>query len=689
MNERPHEPVKLPALRTGGLQLLFRGRGQEMIERLGRAEATNGSVPDVLTADDLVLGYRIDVLPKLGGTKWFSLQQRNATYRIHRRLANGEISETGAVVRGGPSAEEGHIKANAAIHDETGLHADEIVAAWRGWSLAAARPSFEGMSVQRAPAKPGMNVSMSLQPVPGSLPKLRFGTQYTLRARVADIAGGGLELTAPTPDNYRTEPVFYGRYEPLLPPDIDVLDGTDPAELGPCEAIEHVVVRSDPAGGNTINIAEYAARHGYRLDSQRLLRAPRTTEAIIEQHGMFDTATARDTWELARLAMQGELPDPAAGGITVAEPRRGAAAIPPLAWHGQWPRLSPKLLHLTDRPAGRPQAGWEGDTLMVRLAPAEQLTLELSTFPDEKLFGTFDATTTIPLGDSNIAARLGRHPVLSPTRTVTFVHAVQRPLRAPSTVLTAHREAGQTAVVLNPDSPLLDPESTSQLNVTASWTDRSDDDVREVRDVPVTTLTIEPGGSQQPIPLFRHEFGDTRHRTVTYRLEAVSRFRNYFRDNDEGPFTQTSTLEPVVIPSASRPTPPVVLSATPAFAWKESGDLSGVGATLTRQRLGTRVRLTLQPPWHCTGAGEQLAVVLRPEGNPSTTLDDVVSVAGYDPIHQTRGLTGGGPFAREIISGSGGERTMRIPETAVSAVIRPHTPTYLLRPEKGLMVSAA
>jgi hypothetical protein len=137
MTARPGEPTTLPAMRSGGLQLVLRGRGEQMAERLDRATRR---LPDVLaedlTADDLLLGYRIDLLPQLGGSDWFSLQQREAVYRVHGRLADGGISDQFTVVESPRQFEEGHIKTNAAIHDGSGLHADEIVAAWRGWSLA-------------------------------------------------------------------------------------------------------------------------------------------------------------------------------------------------------------------------------------------------------------------------------------------------------------------------------------------------------------------------------------------------------------------------------------------------------------------------------------------------------------------------------------------------------------------------
>jgi hypothetical protein len=667
MTARPGEPTTLPAMRSGGLQLVLRGRGEQMAERLDRATRR---LPDVLaedlTADDLLLGYRIDLLPQLGGSDWFSLQQREAVYRVHGRLADGGISDQFTVVESPRQFEEGHIKTNAAIHDGSGLHADEIVAAWRGWSLATPPPPFDLAPHATPPSRPGMNLTMSFKVAPKTLPRLRFGRHYALRARVADIAGGGLEPGDPTPSRYQTPAIFYGRYEPMLAPGVALLDGVAPTELGPGETVEHVVVRSDPAGG--LDIAEYTTRFDYRLDDKRQLLPPSTTLTIAEQHGRFDRAEPRLTWDWAQRGMRGGLPDPAAGGISVVDLGPDAPPVPAMNWQGQWPDLTPRTVHLTSMPSGRPQAAWQADgRLVVRVAPAERITLQLSTFPREGIIDEFAMQANLP-GVSMETARQGRHPMLTPARTVTFVHAVQRPLRAPDAVLKAHREPGQTYVTLHPDSPLLDPKSTAQLDITASWDD--------VTDAPVTSLVVDPDDSLQPQTLFRHEFGDTRHRTVNYTLSAVSRFRHYFRDSDPTAFTRVSKPPPVVVLNSRRPAPPVVLSARSAFEWVTAGNLDAQGAVLTRKRLSTRVRLTLQPPWHTTGVGELVGVIVRPDGDAPGSLEDFVSLVGHDPLYPSFGFLGGGPFAGDITSGSGVPRSLRIAEAGADAVVKPHAPAF-------------
>lgn len=688
---RPDEPPALPALRSDGLQLVLRGRGEDMAERRERGARNRDAEPDVLTADDLVLGYRVDVLPELGGDEWFSLHRRRATYRVHERLPNGALSDDFTVIgtdgEAGPP-EEGHLKANAAIHDRSGLHADEIVAGWRGWSLAVPRPSFDGTPPPPPPPAPGMNLSMSFEVEEGTLPRLRFGRHYSLRARVADVAGGGLAPDDPAADRHMTAPEFYGRYEPLCAPEISYPEGTDPARSAPGESVEHVVMRSDPLMG--LDVQEFAAQTNHALNDERKLRPPGSTLSVAEQHGMLDLGTPgadRVTWEWVNRALAAGdpetpegarlLPDPAAGGI-VATRTDPDAPMPTRAWDEEWPDLPAKTLRLTTPSAGRPVVGWEGERLVVRLAPADRITLDLSTFPREDIVDDFALHIADPPEKSVKALRQGRHPMVTPARTLILVHAVQHPLRPPDTALTVVRDPNSTVATFLPQSNVYDPRSTAQLEVTASWPDQLDDEPHQVTDVPVDTLAVAEDGPARPPTLFRQEFGDTRHRTVTYMLRAVSRFRDYFRDSGSpDDFAVTRQLPPVVVPSTARPAPPVVLFTRPAFQWKRTGDLDAVTHVLVHERLGNRVRVALARPWHSTGAGELLAVVVRPEDDAtSEALAPFVTQAGLDPLYPSKGIRMGAPFARHITGAAGPERRLRLDEAGTDVVVVPHQPEY-------------
>ncbi|MEU2061293.1 hypothetical protein [Streptomyces sp. NPDC013455] len=691
---RPGEPPALPALRSNGLQLVLRDRGEDMTARRDRGVRARAEEPDVLTADDLVLGYRIDVLPELGGDEWFSLHRRTATYRVHDRRPDGGLSEDSTVIGGDGEGtglpEEGHLKANAAVHDRDGLHADEIVAGWRGWSLAVPRPSFDATPQPSPPPAPGMNISMSFEAADGTLPRLRFGRHYSLRARVADVAGGGLGPEDPAADRHTTAPEFYGRYEPLCAPEVAYPEGTDPARSGPGESVEHVVVRSDPLLG--IDVEEFAGSVDHPLHDERVLHPPGSTMAVAEQHGAFDgdgDTAERDrlTWEWVRRALAAAdpeapegarpLPDPAAGGIVAARAEPNTP-MPTRAWEERWPDLASKKLWLTTPSAGRPVVGWEGDRLVVRLAPAERITLDLSTFPREDIIDDFALHAADPPENSVKALRQGRHPMVTPARTLTLVHAVQHPIRPPDTTLEVVRDPDATSAAFTSQSDVFDPRSTAQLEITASWSDQVDEVPQQVDDVPVDTLAIAPDGPARPPTLFRQDFGDTRHRTVTYTLRAVSRFRAYFRDSGRpDDFTVTRELPPVVVRSTARPAPPVVVSTRPAFLWKRTGDLDAAAHALVHERLGNRVRVALQRPWHTTGAGELLAVVVRPDSEATTAqLAPFVTQAGLDPLYPTKGIPMGAPFARHITGAAGPEKRLRLDEAGADVVVVPHRPEY-------------
>jgi hypothetical protein len=285
-----------------------------------------------------------------------------------------------------------------------------------------------------------------------------------------------------------------------------------------------------------------------------------------------------------------------------------------------------------------------GDILVVRLAKAEQITLELSSRLKGDLLDHFAIKSLSLSPESEQAARAGRHPMVSPARSVTLVHAVRQPLRAPSGKLTARRNPGDTFAVLEPDHPLLgiDPQSTAQLDVTADWSefrepakrDKSGEAAERRAGVQVQSVVINRGDERLK-DVLRHEFGDTRHRTISYSLVASSRFRQFFAQNDQGSFSVTSTLPgPVIIPSSARPPPPVPLGVRPAF-FRKIEQLSRKDLIVRRRRLGSYLRVELQPPWFVSGDGERLAVVMWNDANPPEDMWPFLTQAGLDPVSPT------------------------------------------------------
>ncbi|WP_166351882.1 hypothetical protein [Phytoactinopolyspora limicola] len=173
-----------------------------------------------------------------------------------------------------------------------------------------------------------------------------------------------------------------------------------------------------------------------------------------------------------------------------------------------------------------------------------------------------------------------------------------------------------------------------------------------------------------------HEFASTGARRVTYALVATGRFGDCYPD---GALEQAvgDGVE-VVLPNTEVPPPPVVRAVEPLQVVDPPvidmdhdpgpmtvGDLTteplpGPGwLRAKRVRHGGWLRVYLERPWHLTGEGELLGVVVADSEPPAGTLKDNAwrltslppwcSQAGQDPIHQTHGVR---PLTREFLAGA-------------------------------------
>jgi hypothetical protein len=143
----------------------------------------------------------------------------------------------------------------------------------------------------------------------------------------------------------------------------------------------------------------------------------------------------------------------------------------------------------------------------------------------------------------------------------------------------------------------------------------------------------------------RHELGDTRHRMVSYRFRATTRFREYFDPQLLAPLSEDddgrSVLSaPVVVdvPSTAPPAAPVVHSVIPLFRWDYGTEAEQPMARRHVRRAG--VRIYLERPWFSSGDGELLAVLLAAPGAgddfepkpPDDSGYPFVSKVGQDPL---------------------------------------------------------
>ncbi|WP_117208588.1 hypothetical protein [Allorhizocola rhizosphaerae] len=652
-DDQTNQAQVLPTLRSAGLQLARKNRAQVLADRStrGRNNLATGSLADrVFSAEDLVLGYRVDVRPQ-ASNKWFSLHSRLARYTIDGRPVGAEVV-----------TEEGHIKPHAVVKDGAGTRTDEIVARWSGWSLSVRRPAFDGQpgtgtATEAAGDLIPYTFRMDFDVVPESLPELRFGSTYQLRARVVDAAGGGLLVDDPDAAISPTDEVQYTRYEPVPPPDLVTPEGLlvpDPARpgqmlvdnklLGPGGALERLVVRTSPTPAG-FSSAEFASDPAYPPNDRRSFVAPLTTFQLAEQHGVF---TVHDG-----LHPDSVLPDPMALGMAaalIAEPGGlTETATDARPWAGEWPTREPKNIELVPGDLGdqlalrwlasgddvTPTEDAQSTTVRVMVPPGQHVVVELSSTILQDRLDWFAFKQLISTPDADRAAITGRHPMLTPPRRMELVHAVRKPLLKPQGSWTSERPEGSTYAVLQPHDKLLGlhTPSTAQLTVHAQWDEWADEPEPTAASAPLPPVAITYGAAE--LPEIRQEFGDTKHRMIRYTATAISRYRAMFAESDpQDAFTVSTAFEAVSVKSTVRPAPPKIVATVPAFAWS---DAPRSGGGVTRTRSSARLRVELARPWFTTGEGECLAVLVWPgtEEDIPAAVKPLVSWINRDPIHPT------------------------------------------------------
>ena len=318
----PHPEVfdpdaTLPALRSGGFSLFADRRGLHLLDAVRQAKAFNdavvggGAQPRPFFAEDLVRGYRLDVWDSRTN-RWHSLHQRSGAYQIGELTFDTEAEE-GFIQLAGTQPAKGAEPADKDLY----LH--EAIARWAGWSLSVKMPG-KHLSRYADPDKavppdeddPDYRVDEPLTPfkltarhrvLPGSLPRLRFGTRYRLRARAVDLAGNSMRLGGPLTDSLSSlfalprdpEGFAYLRYEPVPAPLLVMRDSR--AVTDPGSAVDRLVIRTfNDDIGKDADPADTTA-------ADRHVVPPRASVETGERHGMFDDADGRlksdpATWQL-------------------------------------------------------------------------------------------------------------------------------------------------------------------------------------------------------------------------------------------------------------------------------------------------------------------------------------------------------------------------------------------------------
>jgi len=384
------DSAELPSLRAGGLSVVRTGHAVSIAARIKSGTDNNGLFesrrPTTFYAEDLIQGYRVDVWDDRS-KMWNSLCRRTGTFRFTR--IDREIT----------LEDEGYVSSavtQAADESNADMYTHESLFCWEGWSLVAPRPG-KAINPQDNPeeiqnsATTAFRLETKFKPVAKSLPRLRYGTGYRLRARAVDLAGNGLgsdvtdasHAIPPAPQ----APHVYSRFDPIAPP---VLVLREAAKRG--ESLDDVVIRS-------FNDAEPKDAQSTGETAERHMAPPKTAQLTAEIHSMFDTGAGLNPDVYAMLCAKdggaflevepGEavalpyLPDPWAKGLTVRGlPHQTIAKPMQIEFPGDWPEK--KVLRLKVAEGGGAPA-WDASSriLTVFLKKGEKTTLRLSSYLHE------------------------------------------------------------------------------------------------------------------------------------------------------------------------------------------------------------------------------------------------------------------------------------------------------------------
>ncbi|MEE6185156.1 hypothetical protein [Bacillus pretiosus] len=533
----------LPSFRSNGISIVHADRAVELFQSLNDSVRLNNDIEGgggVLSAEQLVRGYRVDVWDS-ESKSWHSLCRREGKYQFGNHKI--KLIDEGFISMG---------LTTAADKTSQDLYLHQSLFTWGGWSLVAPRPG-KVIDPQDSVASASNSASRDFQletyfkPVAGSLPRLRFGLAYRFRMRTVDLAGNSRKwnekLSKPDAETSETREVFYRRFEPVESPVVVLRK-----ETAPSESVHNLIIRS-----NFDSSADsYNERH---------IAPPKVSQLLAEQHGCFDTLSGLDpdAYNLM-ISKDGSfskkphkesqlylpyLPDPISRGaafLGLPGTKTEETTITPFTIAGDWFEALPFRLRLVEG-TGKPK--WDPDSrvLKVYLPKAETATIRLSSYlsdEDLKLMGIYkmieEGNPIMPTSATSDQLRTlalkGRLWMLTPYRELTLVHAVRQPLIAPAFQhLDSKREFGQTFGTLK-DSIRISGKSTVKLDINSYWQEPvdalSEPECKMVsHKAHVCEIKVDSSTKEATLD-YRHEFGDTKYRQVTYTADATSRFSEYF-----------------------------------------------------------------------------------------------------------------------------------------------------------------
>jgi len=549
-------------------------------------------------------------------------------------------------------------------------------------------------------------------------PKLRFGESYQFRARAVDIAGNSLAFNELIDEKYSfpDKGLRYLRYEPIAPPLVIAHVPID-AKTQPGEAEDTLVIRSDY--DRTMLQYSRATAVDYPLVSERFVAPPRVFLQMAEAHGKFDnlkwytkdydasTIDGANDYEKAYNTLvkkdktdcrkpyvyEGEkgrndntrtlklnyLPDPLARGALFQGPFGKISQD----FKGAWPGIYSILLRLEekdqdgepDATSSSPEPSPNHGICEIKIDKAEVMEIDVCCSIADNGKGIM-ALNDLVQNDS--AADLitsfdkftdeGKNWMLTPSRKIHLIHAVQRPLLPPVITIKKTGEdqlneisepkIGQTTIDITGKIEI-SAKSTSKVEVISKIErlveDEKDGFTRVLVLGPVMEISVlNHEQNSVSIPATEQQLNDTKYKKVIYSAIATSRFQKYFTSPDDPTkkldFTRSSDhVITIEVKNTGIPSMPEIVKSIPVFRWEEVPNQNYL-----KRHSGLRVYV--KGPWFSSGDGEMLGIILKnspnqkeiDDANDDNDVSSYVTRWGQDIIHASNSLPNPFPYKEQF-----------------------------------------
>jgi hypothetical protein len=595
----------------------------------------------------------------------------------------------------------------------------ETVTRWENWSLAAPvpikNPALPAYDSTRKPLRLRATHSVSR-----SLPRLKFGNRYYLRCRAAFLDGSGLSMdecdsTSSKLGDASGAPFPFKRLESIDSPVVLLDEPIKPSET-PGDQLAHLVLRSNDESTSRHVVPprvspNMALLHGFFDQSRKgaftdyIWNTDGTFASVCQFNGQADcknrTSSGADGNAIfkpfpgSHLEVRHPyLPDPAARRLQITLLHRRSTSTDVAveiydfySSQDNWPEADSLEVQLEGPKEGQTQdavleLNQAENSVKVSLKEGRMASLILTpTLEGVNLRG-------IPLIENfkfsgDLAKRMGAsqrqlpnlnlHWLLVAQVKLDLVNAVQKPLEVPNLEsITITSQLPSSNSVQLKASVIVDPDSTGQIDISATWTDKSDDISRcdttngtpedprvtsraHVLSQKVELPEFETPGERNVSVAVDHLIGDTKYHAIKYSVSGKCRFAPYYSDyqsviasprNEQlsakftavgGGKEKKDKIEdlPIYVCNRGIPDVPKILYMVPIFRW----DLAETERGRKHRRYGGGLRVYMDPQWYSSGDGELLAVVLaeRPFSLPSDA-GTLVTQWGIDPLWEGNAL---------------------------------------------------